>query len=481
MIDLAWVHSMPVVCPVEMICATDQNYLLGTDGIIPWKCADDMKHFRTFTFGHICIMGRKTWESLPSHNLVGRELFILSRSEQPEDLQDNQFWFDSLKSLQKALLKRNDKRKIVIGGAQIYQQIADSPLFKLVALSYTQINLQAVRNTSSVYFNPKIMTSLRTIKIFHCNSKSPAYSIRQLALSETNLEEMQYHQICKDVMNNGQVVEPTAERTCTGTLSQFGKQMTFDLSSGKIPVLTTKRVYWKGVVAELLWFLSGSTDSDVLSKQKVRIWEANTTKEFLTARGLDYQVGDIGPGYSFQWRHAGADYKGKLADYTGQGTDQISNLISCIKTNPHSRRMLVDAWSVPDLPRMALPPCHMFFQAYVREDTLGKHLSLQMYQRSADLFLGVPFNISSYALLLLILCQLTGCKPDKLTMVFGDVHVYRTHLEQVKLQLQRTPLDFPTIDLPSFATLDELLKLSPADFKLQGYCCYPPIAGKMAV
>lgn len=470
---------MPVVCPVEMIMATDLNYLLGLNGVIPWNCAGDMKHFRNFTFGHICIVGRKTWESLPSKNLIGRELYILSRSDSPEGLQDNQTWFNDLKTMQKDLLKRTDKRKIVIGGGELYSAIANSPLFETTQIAYTMINMNIVSTgNSATYLNPNMLNGFRNTKMFTCNS--PKYTIRWLT-PKGNVEEMQYHQICQEVLDKGQVVKPSAERTGTGTTSLFGKQMTFDLSSGSIPVLTTKRVYWKGVVAELLWFLSGSTDANVLSKQKIRIWEGNTTKEFLTARGLDYSAGDIGPGYSFQWRHAGATYSGKSANYTGQGVDQITNLIDCIKSNPHSRRMLVNAWSVPDLPKMALPPCHMFFQAYVREDDQGKHLSLQMYQRSADLFLGVPFNISSYSLLLLMLCQLTGCKPDKLIMVFGDVHIYSNHMTQMKEQLKRVPMSFPQIKLPAFSTLDELLKLSPSAFKLSNYRCYAPIAGKMAV
>ena len=244
-------------------------------------------------------------------------------------------------------------------------------------------------------------------------------------------------------------------------ISQFGTQMRYDLTES-FPLLTTKSVYWKGVAEELLWFLKGETDSESLSAKNVRIWDGNGSRDFLDKQGFtDREVGDLGPVYGFQWRHFGAEYEDKHADYSGKGVDQIKSIVEQLRTNPTSRRILFSAWNVADLHKMALPPCHILAQFYVDG---SNRLSCQMYQRSADMGLGVPFNIASYALLTCMLAQVTGFERGEFVHVMGDTHIYKNHVEPLEKQLGRTPLPFPILKLnPERREIDEF---TMEDFEL---------------
>lgn len=197
------------------------------------------------------------------------------------------------------------------------------------------------------------------------------------------------------------------DRTGVGTLGIFGVQMRYSLKNDVFPLLTTKRVFWRGVVEELLWFIQGSTNANLLKEKNIHIWDANSTREFLDSAGLNhYDEGDLGPIYGFQWRHFGAEYKGMNHDYTNEGIDQLKNVINTIKTNPNDRRIIMCAWNPLDLKKMALPPCHCMVQFFVANN----ELSCLLYQRSADMGLGVPFNIASYSLLTYMIAHVTGLK-----------------------------------------------------------------------
>jgi len=283
--------------------------------------------------------------------------------------------------------------------------------------------------------------------------------------------EQPYLDLVSRVLDHGASRE---DRTGVGTLSVFGAQMRFDLGGGAIPLLTTKRVWFRGIVEELLWMLSGSTDARELAARGVRIWDGNSTREFLDARGLrDLREGDIGAGYGFQWRHWGAEYRGCDADYAGAGVDQIANIIAQLKHEPTSRRIILSAWNVSALEEMALPPCHMLAQFYVAN---GK-LSCQLYQRSGDIGLGVPFNMASYALLTHILCAEVGLEPGELVHTLGDAHVYKNHLEGLREQLTREPRDAPRVEI-HYTSLEAL---TAQDIKLVGYAPHPKIDLAMAV
>lgn len=262
----------------------------------------------------------------------------------------------------------------------------------------------------------------------------------------------QYLDLCKHVLENGTV---KGDRTGTGTISTFGYQMRFDLEEG-FPLVTTKKLHLKSIIYELLWFLNGDTNVRYLQENGVRIWNEWADDN-----------GELGPIYGHQWRSwTGAD---------GNTVDQISELIQQIKTNPNSRRLLVNAWNVAEINKMALPPCHCMFQFYVAD---GK-LSCQLYQRSADVFLGVPFNIASYALLTMMIAQVCGLKPGEFIHTFGDVHIYQNHIEQVKLQLTREPRKLPTLTINP--DVKDIFSYQFGDFTLENYDPHPHIKGVVSV
>lgn len=245
------------------------------------------------------------------------------------------------------------------------------------------------------------------------------------------------------------------DRTGTGTRSVFGYQMRFDLADG-FPLLTTKKLHLKSIIYELLWFLKGDTNVKYLQDNGVRIWNEWADEN-----------GDLGHVYGYQWR--------SWPDYDGGFIDQISNVVDTIRHNPDSRRIIVSAWNVADIDRMKLPPCHCLFQFYVADG----RLSLQLYQRSADCFLGVPFNIASYALLLQMMAQVTGLKPGEFVHTLGDAHIYRNHFEQVALQLSREPRKLPRMTINP--DVKDIFSFSYDDFKLEDYDPHPHIAGKVSV
>lgn len=262
----------------------------------------------------------------------------------------------------------------------------------------------------------------------------------------------EYQQLLRHILEDGHRKE---DRTGTGTISTFGYQMRFDLGKG-FPLLTTKKVHLKSIIYELLWFLKGDTNVKYLQEHGVRIWNEWADPD-----------GDLGHIYGYQWR--------SWPDYDGGFIDQISEAVNDIKHNPDSRRIIVSAWNVADLKRMNLPPCHMLFQFYVTD---GK-LSLQLYQRSADSFLGVPFNIASYALLTMMMAQVCGLQPGEFIHTFGDVHIYLNHLDQVHEQLSREPRPLPKMIINP--EVKSIFDFKYEDFTLEGYDPYPPIKGQVSV
>jgi len=286
---------------------------------------------------------------------------------------------------------------------------------------------------------------------------------------------MQYLSLCSDILTNG---VKRGDRTGTGTLSKFGTQMRFSLRDNTLPLLTTKRTFWRGVAEELLWFVSGDTNANTLAEKDIHIWDGNGSREFLDQRGLPHrEVGDLGPVYGFQWRHFGAKYEDMHTDYTNKGVDQLADCIDKIKNNPDDRRIIMSAWNPADLDAMALPPCHMFCQFYV--DTQKQELSCQMYQRSADMGLGVPFNIASYALLTHMVAHVCGLKAGDFVHTIGDAHVYLNHVDALKEQLERKPRAFPKLHINKEKKDIDQFELS--DFVVEGYKPHKTIKMKMAV
>ena len=284
-----------------------------------------------------------------------------------------------------------------------------------------------------------------------------------------------YLDLLQYILKNG---DEKDDRTNTGTISSFGHQLDFDLEEG-FPAMTTKSLAWKGVVSELLWFLEGSDDERRLAeirfnKDRIEltdlnkystIWTDNADKQ---GKALGYEnnplVKKLGPVYGSQWRDWG-------------GVDQVKRLLKDLKENPDGRRHILSAWNVGELDNMALPPCHVMSQFYINNGTISCH----MYQRSADMFLGVPFNIASYALLLSIIAKILGLKPKRFIHSFGDAHIYKNSIDQVKEQISRTPKPLPKLVIPELNMLDDLKSCSIDDFILEGYDPHPPIKAKMAV
>ncbi len=259
----------------------------------------------------------------------------------------------------------------------------------------------------------------------------------------------QYLDLLREIMNNG--VDKT-DRTGTGTRSVFGRQMRFDLSKG-FPLVTTKKVHLKSIIYELLWFIKGDTNIKYLTDHGVRIWNEWADEN-----------GDLGPVYGAQWRN-----------WNGEGIDQLADVIARLKTNPNDRRMIVSAWNPGQIAEMHLPPCHMMYQFYVADNKL----SCMLYQRSCDMFLGVPFNIASYALLTIMIAQVCGLEPGEFVHTLGDTHIYHNHFDQVREQLSRQPYPLPQMKINPFVkTIDEF---KFEDFELVGYQCHDTIKAKVAV
>ena len=263
---------------------------------------------------------------------------------------------------------------------------------------------------------------------------------------------LQYLDLLQHILQNG---TEKKDRTGTGTLSVFGYQTRFSLSEN-FPLLTTKKVHLRSIIHELVWFLSGDTNIRYLKNNSVKIWDDWADEN-----------GDLGPVYGYQWR--------SWPTAGGENVDQISRVVQQIQTNPDSRRLIVSAWNVADIEKMKLPPCHVLFQFYVHEG----HLSCQLYQRSADVFLGVPFNIASYSLLTMMIAQICGLKPAELIHTFGDVHLYLNHLEQAQLQLERKPKTLPLMKLNP--EISSIFEFQYEDFLIENYDPYPHIPAPIAV
>lgn len=263
----------------------------------------------------------------------------------------------------------------------------------------------------------------------------------------------QYLDLLQEIIDHGTV---KTDRTGVGTKSVFGHQMRFDLSEG-FPLLTTKKVFTRGIIEELLWFLAGDTNKKTLQAKNVHIWDS----------WGDDETGELGPIYGHQWR--------SWEDYNGGHIDQIANAVELIKHNPDSRRIIVSAWNVAQIEQMGLPPCHCLFQFYVADG----RLSCQLYQRSADMFLGVPFNIASYSLLTMMIAQVCGLKPGEFIHTTGDTHLYLNHIEQAKEQLSRTPRKLPVMHLNP--EVKDLFDFKIEDFTLEGYDPWPAIKAPVAV
>jgi dihydrofolate reductase / thymidylate synthase len=446
--------------PINMIVAMDENRGIGFENNIPWNLKTDMKHFKQVTLNTVSglqpvvIMGRKTWESL-KQPLPNRINVVITKQKINDVL--------CFTNLKEAINFHAGKEIFLIGGFGIYKEglkYADN-------IYVTKINKKYVCDVYMVYFeNDFQVDNSYTV---NCIENDVTYQIMKYIKKNVH-DELQYINLIHDILSNGM---DRSDRTGTGTISVFGRTMSFNLQKG-FPLLTTKKMFFKGIFYELLWFLKGSVDNSELLKNSVHIWDGNSSREYLDSRGLShYAVGELGPIYGFQWRHAGAEYTG-IKDYTGMGVDQVQQLIEGIKRDPNSRRHIISAWNVKDLPAMAIPPCHVMCQFYVHNG----FLDCQLYQRSGDVGLGVPFNIASYALLTHLVAYCCDLKPGKFIHALGDAHIYNNHIELIKTQLGRVPYEFPKLTITG---PKDIFEITIDNIKLENYNSHPAIKMTLSV
>ena len=483
-----------------IVAAASSNMGIGRLGELPWRLPGDMALFKKLTTvsryadkKNVVIMGRKTWQSIPKkfRPLPQRVNVVLSKNpmvreelEIPSDVIVASSLDEAMDTLSRPEMASVVDQIFVIGGETIYREAITSPRCSRIRLTSVEVDIADCDTFFPVISASEYRMISRSAPM---NEGGIAYRFTELERIQedsqfdqdpvgkvsANEEEMQYIRLIERIIKKGAI---RGDRTGTGTVSQFGAQMRFSLRDNIFPLLTTKKVFWRGVAEELLWFVKGCTNGKELSDKGVKIWDGNGSREFLDQRGLSHrEVGDLGPVYGFQWRHFGADYEDFNTDYTGKGVDQLVQCIEKIKSCPEDRRIVLTAWNPADLDKMALPPCHMFCQFYVANG----ELSCQMYQRSADMGLGVPFNIASYSLLTRMVAQVCGLKAGEFIHTIGDAHVYSNHVDALQEQLVREPRPFPKLHINLDVT--DIDGFNYSDFTIEGYDPLPAIKMKMAV
>ena len=487
---------------LNIICSVANDSIIGVNNDLYVKIKDDLKYFQKITSENyyknkqnVLIMGYNTFKSI-GKPLKDRINIVISKNHADELNKKDIIHFDDLNTCFQHLDSNEYGKIFIIGGASIYNKVFKDYFPIIDTIHYTNVltegleNYQYAESISKNVSHCKIpvykwcaekkivlldSTEKCSIGLYY-NFMTEMYEEKVLNYTFnvfqnvyfSNNEELQYINLLKNILNKKNLKETRN----ANVFSEFGVRMEFDLRNG-FPILTTKRVPWKTVLRELLWFISGSTDNQALKDKNVHIWNANASKEFLDSRGLDYEEDDLGPVYGFQWRHFGTYYVDNKTDYTGKGTDQLKYIIDEIKNNPASRRLILNSWNAADIDKMALPPCHVMVQFNIDKE----FIDCQLYQRSGDMFLGVPFNITSYAFLLSIIGHITGYKPRKLIHIIGDAHIYEQHVEAVNQQLMRTPNRFPYLTINE--DLNNIDTIKEEYFAIINYDCYTTIPAPM--
>lgn len=483
----------------DILVCTDSKNGFAKNNKIPWKIKEDMQFFVKKTTAttlpnlfNVVIMGRVTAEDI-KNPLKDRWNFIISRTVKPYiSSKINEFSYfqslnDCLAYCRAEKLTKNMDNIFVIGGEQLYREAMIHPYAKNIYQSYINYDYECDR-TCIIPDKYKLVKSTN----LQCNDelimKVVDLSFRQYISPKH--PELNYLELLDKIITTGHYRDTRNAKT----YSIFGDQLTFDLKNNVFPLLTTKKVALRLIFEELMFFLRGETDVGILQKTNVHIWDGNTTREFLDNMNLKYKHGDksgqpyatndMGPMYGMQFRAFGAEYKGKDHNHNGEGYDQFADMLRQIKNDKHSRRILMTSFNPVDARESCLFPCHgIAIQYYVDHD---KYLCCHMYQRSGDAFLGIPYNITSYALLLRIVCELvnnsddyTGCKlePGTLIISLGDAHVYADHYDAVKTQLENIPYEFPTLVFNK--KLTTINDIGWDDLNLQNYKSYGNIKAKM--
>lgn len=519
---MSGVNKIHSPCPAfDIVVATDKDGGIARNNEIPWNGTpigkQDQIEFKRRTMGGCVIMGRKTYDAIPAkfRPLSGRINYVISRSvdhlvcmgaltESPV------YYAHSLATaLNHAAQQYPDRRRYVIGGADIYnialKMCVDTIYQTIIPQSAREIAKGNLNYNCDRFFRPPADKTDKQIITNRFNDLSIDTHVYKI-----NKSERAYLELMREIID-----QPLAiNRTDTKTHRVFSRTLKFPLSAESdgqsypiLPVLTTKTVYSRMVINELLWFIRGETDTKFLVANKTPIWDGNTTREALDGRGLtNYEVGETGPIYGYQWRRWNLDYDlYKLNKATGLGKcnvspteratqtdmyDQLSDVVARIKKSPYDRRLLVSAWNPEQIDQMALPPCHYAFQFYCDDQltTAGviiPRISIQVNMRSADMGLGVPFNIMSYGLLLHMVAHLTGRVAHELSLVMTDCHVYANHIDAIREQITRTPLAYPRFSFSpkmiACKTWDEIGECTLTDFIIEPFDKHPPLKMEMVV
>lgn len=445
----------------SLIVAVDSNYGIAKNGTIPWNCPADLSHFRNMTVGHVVIMGRKTWDSIPDNHmpLSSRTNVVISSAgnlrigrtaKYPDLVFGNIEQCVDHFNTNENLKKYKNNKLYVMGGESIYKQFFELNLISDVHITHINANYDC----DQFLYMPEL---------YAIQQKSLCDNAIYVSYCVPNHEENQFIYTMQEILTSG--IE-RSDRTGTGTLSIFSKELRFNLSNGQIPMMTTRPVSLRYVFEELMWILRGQTDNKILNKKKIYIWNENTTREFLDNKGLDnLPVGDIGPSYGFQMRHFGANYLNCKKNYNQKGTDQLANVIHLIKNKPTSRRIIMSLWNPSQLDQMALPPCLYGYQFYVANG----YLSCKLIQRSSDICLAGSHNCTAGALLVRMLCVITGLKPGELIWSPADIHIYLNQIDSVREQILRFPMPFPTLKIIGRPKHNDILNFEYKHLKLLNY------------
>lgn len=500
---------------VNIIVAHCDGRGIGNNNSIPWKIKKDLSYFMGLTsdtysndkIKNVVIMGRKTYESIPSsfRPLSKRINIVLSKNDPDlsekkdiEHLNNDLIYTKSYKDIYDWIIKnrQNIHNVFVIGGSQIYDDFIWNEkvkkLFDIDIIYKTRIKGKYecdtkfsmipsnffIEDMTPYFYEHKKTHKEYTEEDFNENNKEDKkdyYKFYFIRYEKKKLEhsEKKYLNMLTNVLTN---YSYRMDRTGEGILSYFGYHMRYDIHNS-FPLLTTKRMFWKGIVEELLWFLRGDTNVQHLIDKGVHIWDKNSDRKFLDSIGLNHRKEyDGGPIYGFNFRHFGAKYIDCDTNYEGKGVDQVSEVLRLIREEPSSRRILINLWNPSELKNVCLPACHCMYQFYVDGDSL----SCSMYQRSGDLGLGVPFNIASASLMTYIFAHLTGKYPKELIHTIGDAHIYKNHVLAVNEQLEREPTPFPRVRIKSRGQ-NKVEDFKFEDFEVYGYEPHPSIKMDMAV
>lgn len=444
----------------NVILACDESSGIGVNNTIPWIVAEDVELFKSLTSNmngivKVVIMGYNTMKSLKNGYLKNRiNIVVTSKIIQHENV-------TFVSNLHEALccayshVGKDPSRVWIIGGAMLYHE---AMLHKDINMIYHSIIPGDYKCDVNFHLPPHTIISSNQMKTFKLNI---------VKLKENC--ETKYLNLLHETLYSG---HRRITRNGT-TISLFGRELVFD-ASNSFPLLTTKKMFLKGIVEELLFFIRGETDTNKLMDNGVNIWKANTSREFLDKMNLPYVDGMMGPMYGYQWRFFNKPYNSAETD--SHYVDQLKNLVTTLKQDPHSRRLLMTDFNPAMVNQGVLYPCHsIILQFYVNDNKL----SVKMYQRSADLLLGLPFNIASTTLLLYIIAKLVSMEPNMVHVTLGDCHIYEQHIDMVKEQLGRTPYQLPQLILPEFTTIEQVEQTDHTMYVLKDYICHPAIKAQM--